>query len=249
MTVFGTNEPREVSLRAVVEYVVGMGGLAFTLTTLWLSMRAVMGIGGFCATGGPYVPAVECPDAVVALTPLSIFGLFIFGGLAAWGGASLGGPWLGLIALGWPALFLSLGWNFLDFGLHPPGGDGEIVWSWLFCAAIFGLMGGVPLIVGLRGAQLASTGHRAYAGGRVLIGPRGGLAALNQLRQALDAGPSGAREASSAPPAEPDAAPPAEPGPDVAERLERLARLHDAGDLTDAEFQAARRATIDGAGR
>ena len=97
-----------------------MGGLAFTMTILWLSMRAVMGIGGFCATGGPYVPAVECPDVVVALTPLSIFGLFIFGGLAAWGGASLGGGWIGLIALGWPALFLSLGWNFLEFGLRRP---------------------------------------------------------------------------------------------------------------------------------
>jgi hypothetical protein len=238
---FGSSEPKPLSPRAVVEYLVGMGGLAFTLTILWLSMRAVMGIGGFCATGGPYVPAVQCPDAVVALTPLSIFGLFIFGGLAAWGGASLGGPWLGLISLGWPALFLSLGWNFLDFGLHPPGGDGEVVWSWLFCAAIFGLMGGVPLVVGLRGAQLASTGHRSYAGGRVLIGPRGGLAGLNQLRGSPDAAPSDATDDG--------VASPAAPGPDVAERLERLSRLHAAGDLTDAEFQAAKHATLDGAGR
>jgi hypothetical protein len=229
---FGSSEPKPLSPRAVVEYLVGMGGLAFTLTILWLSMRAVMGIGGFCATGGPYVPAVQCPDAVVALTPLSIFGLFIFGGLAAWGGASLGGPWLGLISLGWPALFLSLGWNFLDFGLHPPGGDGEVVWSWLFCAVIFGLMGGVPLVVGFRGAQLAASGHRSYAGGRVLIRP-------NWL------------STPSAP--EPDA-PPAyaqQSGAvaDVAARLERLARLHDAGDLTDAEFQAAKDATLDGAAR
>lgn len=94
------------SLRALTTYLLGMGGLAFTLTILWLSMRAVMGIGGACASGGPYVPAVECPDAVVLLTPLSIFGIFIFGGLAVWGGASLGGRWVGLLALGWPALFL-----------------------------------------------------------------------------------------------------------------------------------------------
>ena len=232
VTAFGLAERPAVSLRAVVEYLVGMGGLAFTLTILWLSMRAVMGIGGSCASGGPYVPAVQCPDAVVALTPLSIFGLFIFGGLAAWGGVSLGGPWLALISLGWPALFLSLGWNFLDFGLHPPGGDGEIVWSWLFCGAIFGVMGGIPLVVGLRGAQLASSGHRSYAGGRVLIRP-------NWLSSRSATTPEGPRIPA------PDIA----DGPNVAARLERLARLHAAGDLTDPEFQAAKRATLDGAGR
>ena len=31
----------------------------------------------------------------------------------------------------------------------------------------------------------------------------------------------------------------------VADRLERLTRLRDAGDLTDAEFDAAKRATLD----
>jgi hypothetical protein len=221
---------------AVLRYLVGMGGLAFTMTILWLSMRAVMGIGGFCATGGPYVPAVECPDVVVALTPLSIFGLFIFGGLAAWGGAALGGGWIGLIALGWPALFLSLGWNFLEFGLRPPGGaPGETVWSWIFCAVIFGLMGGIPLVVGLQGVRMASSAHRSYAGGRVLIGPRGGFQALNELRRALD---DVASRPPSTSPGGPDAA-------DTASRLERLARLHRAGDLTDAEFDAAKRATID----
>ena len=220
------------SVSAAARFLVGMGGLAFTMTILWLAMRAVMGIGGFCATGGPYVPAVECPDVVVALTPLSIFGLFIFGGLAAWGGASLGGGWIGLIALGWPALFLSLGWNFLEFGLNPPGGQpGEIVWSWIFCAVIFGLMGGIPLVVGLQGVRMASSSHRSYAGGRVLVGPRGGFEAMHELRRALD-------DATPIAPATQAS------GADTASRLERLARLHRAGDLTDAEFDAAKRATI-----
>jgi hypothetical protein len=225
--------PPNPSLSAVLRYLVGMGGLAFTMTILWLSMRAVMGIGGFCATGGPYVPAVECPDVVVALTPLSIFGLFIFGGLAAWGGASLGGGWVGLIALGWPALFLSLGWNFLEFGLNPPGGDGEIVWSWIFCGVIFVLMGGIPLVVGIQGLRMASGEHRSYAGGRVLVRP-GGFRAMNELRQALD-------DVASRAPATPA-------GSDTASRLERLARLHLDGDLTDAEFEAAKRATLDAEG-
>lgn len=246
MTAFGVADHGTVSLSAVLRYLVGMGGLAFTMTILWLSMRAVMGIGGFCATGGPYVPAVECPDVVVALTPLSIFGLFIFGGLAAWGGAALGGGWIGLISLGWPALFLSLGWNFLEFGLSPPGGaPGEIVWSWIFCAVIFGLMGGIPLVVAIQGLRSAQAGHRAYAGGRVLIGPRGGFGAMNELRQALD--DVAARRASAGLVATLGAvgAVGAVDTADTASRLERLARLHRAGDLTDAEFQAANRATLD----
>ena len=98
VTAFGRRGAADVRMGALLGYLVGIAGLAFSLTILWLSMRAVMGIGGACASGGPYVPAVECPDAVVALTPVSIFGLFIFGGLALWGGASIGGAWAALIS-------------------------------------------------------------------------------------------------------------------------------------------------------
>jgi hypothetical protein len=238
-------------LGAITAYLIGMGGLAFTITILWLTMRAVMGIGGACASGGPYVPAVQCPDAVVFLTPLSIFGIFIFGGLAAWGGANLGGRWVALIALGWPALFLSLGWNFLDFGLNPPGAKpGELDWSWLFCGIVFVLMGGVPLIVGLRGASLVAGTHRAYAGGRVLVGPKSGFESMRDFQEQLQAAVE-ARNADRADAARADAGArfAAEQAQDVAARLERLARLHAGGDLTDAEFEAAKRATLAGASR
>ena len=243
--------PRTPGLGAVTGYLVGMGGLAFTLTILWLSMRAVMGIGGACASGGPYVPAVECPDAVVLLTPLSIFGIFIFGGLAAWGGANLGGKWIALIALGWPALFLSLGWNFLEFGFNPPGGnDGKLVWSWIFCGIVFVLMGGIPLIIGIRGAVEFSGSHRAYAGGRVLVGRKGGLDELREFHDQLQAAVEERNaQRSDAARAAAGAQYRAEQEADVAMRLERLARLHAAGDLTDAEFEAAKRATLAGASR
>ena len=98
-------------------------------------------------------------------------------------------------------------------------------------------MGGIPLVVGIQGARMASGSHRSYAGGRVLVSPRGGIGAMNELRRALDdvaaRAPSGA--AGSGRPGDDD----------TASRLERLARLHRAGDLTDAEFEAAKRATID----
>lgn len=221
-------EPPRVRPGALVGYLVGMAGLAFSLTILWLSMRAVMGIGGACASGGPYVPAVECPDAVVLLTPVSIFGLFIFGGLAWWSGASIGFGWAALISLAWPALFLSLGWNFLEFGLRPPGGDpGEIVWSWLFCGVVFVLTGGGPLLAVVWGAREAASGGRAYVGGRLVIHPR----PPNTLATPADSGN-----------------PAYQSDPVIAARLERLARLRRAGDLTDAEFEAAKRATLDEAG-
>ena len=246
-----TAPPRTPGLGAITAYLVGMGGLAFTLTILWLSMRAVMGIGGSCASGGPYVPSVQCPDSVVLLTPLSIFGLFIFGGLAAWGGSTLGGRWVGLIALGWPALFLSLGWNFLDFGIRPPGGnDGELVWSWIICGVVFVLMGGIPLVVGLKGASMVAGSHRSYVGGRVLVGPKRGFDAMRDLQAQLQAAVE-ARNAERADAARADAGAgfAAEQEQEVAARLERLSRLHAAGDLTDAEFDAAKRATLAGATR
>jgi hypothetical protein len=231
---FGDPLERPLPPGAVVRFLVGVAGLAFSITILWLSMRAVMGVGGACASGGPYVPAVECPEAVVLLTPLSIFGGLLSAGLVVWGGAELPGGWAGLVALAWPALFLSLGWNFLDFGLHPGvAPDGEpypIDWSWLFCAVVFFVMGAGPLAV-------AAWGWRAVRGGRntgrptwpaatsrpILTSPRGGFA--------LHAVEMGSRPAGA-----------------VADRLERLARLHAAGELTAAEFEAAKRATLDEAG-
>ena len=233
---FSADERAPTSIGNVALYLLGIGGLAFSLTILWLSMRAVMGIGGACASGGPYVPAVECPDVVVALTPVSVFGLFIFGGLAAWGGARLGGGWVAMILLAWPALFLSLGWNFLEFGLRPPGGaPGQVIWSWLFCAVVFFLMGGLPLAGVIWGVREAGGGGRAYAGGRVVVTPRRPNVLTSTLvgRPIRDAEPEVDRD----------------PRPDVTARLERLARLRRAGDLTDAEFEAAKRATLDEADR
>jgi hypothetical protein len=223
-----SGRPEAPRLRPVLLYLAGVAGLGLSVGILWLSMRAVMGIGGACASGGPYVPAVECPDAVVLLTPLSAFGLFLFLGLAAWGGAQLSGGWLGLLALGWPILFLSLGWNFLEFGLRPPGGEpGEVVWSWIFCAVVFGLMGGVPLVGAIWGLREARSG----GDGR----PARPYVALPPSRYQVHLVDRPPRPSNI-------------PDDELDRRLERLARLHAAGDLTDAEFEAAKRATIRTAG-
>ena len=144
-------------------YLAGAAGLAASITVLFLGMRAVLGVGGFCAEGGPYVIEVHCPPGVAELMPLSILGLFVFGGLMFWKGASLGGPYGLLPALAWPALFLSLGWNFLEFGVNPPGGG--LALGWLIPGVVFVLMGGGPLVLAVGAWRQARSRRPGSAGG------------------------------------------------------------------------------------
>jgi len=123
---------------------VSMLGVAAALTVLFFSMRAVMDIGGSCASGNvPYAITRPCPTGVPGLMVGSILLGLVFLGVYAF---SAVGPNLTLLA--WPALFLSLGWNFLDYGVSPPDGSTGPVWGWLICGVIFVLMGGLPLIFG-----------------------------------------------------------------------------------------------------
>lgn len=108
--------------------------LAGCLTLLFLAMRGVMELGGMVASGGPY--AIEHPaPGWVWLFPVTI----IAGLISAFAHAKFqhdaGGPPMALLA--WPALFLSLGYNFLDFGLNPPGKGAGVAWAWLVCAIMF----------------------------------------------------------------------------------------------------------------
>jgi hypothetical protein len=124
---------------------VGMLGVTAALTVLFFSMRAVMDIGGSCASGNvPYAVSRPCPTGVPGLMIGSIFLGLLF--LAVYALSAVG-PNLTLLA--WPALFLSLGWNFLDYGVNPPDGSDHVVWGWLLCGVLFVLMGGLPLVFGV----------------------------------------------------------------------------------------------------
>ncbi len=134
-------------VREYVLYLVGVAGLAFAITSVWIGMRAVMDIGGSCASGGPYEVSVQCPDKVGLMMFLAFPLGFLSAGLMVWMGTRLGGGYAGLVGLAWPALFLSLGWNFLEYSVHPPdAAGGGIVWGWLIPGIIFVLMGGIPLL-------------------------------------------------------------------------------------------------------
>ena len=138
--------PARRARRLVLQFV-GLAGTVLGLTVLFLGMRSVMDIGGSCGSGGPYVVAQPCPDNAWLL-PVGIIGGLAMLAVYALSCFSDGGP--RLAALAWPALFLSLGWNFLEYAFDPPGDAGGPVIGWLVCGVLFWVMGGLPLLVVLR---------------------------------------------------------------------------------------------------
>lgn len=132
------------SPRDRVGYLVGAFLMAAGITLVWLGMRAVMDMGGACASGGAYEIATPCPGGVGLVMILAFPMGFVGLGIVVWTGVRLGGPWPALAALAWPALFLSLGWNVVEYGLFPPFGGGPEL-GWLVPGVVFLLMGGIPL--------------------------------------------------------------------------------------------------------
>jgi len=138
-------DPAVLVRRSIVAFVC-MVGIAAAFTCLFWSMRSVMDIGGSCASGNtPFEITRPCPTGVPGLMIGSIFGGLILLVIYAFNAI---GPNLTLLA--WPVLFLSLGWNFLEYAFSPPDGSDGIVWGWLVCGVLFVLMGGLPLVFGIK---------------------------------------------------------------------------------------------------
>jgi hypothetical protein len=116
---------------------------AFCLACIYLGMRDVLRLGGFVASGGPYVIAHEAPGWIW-LFPVCIILMVMSILLAVFTGAMSGRP--NIMILSWSALFISLGWNFLEFGFGI-GMGGGIAWGWAVCAALFIPMGAFPLVL------------------------------------------------------------------------------------------------------
>lgn len=230
-------------VRALVS-LVSLMVLVACLTVLFLTMRAVMAIGGYCASGGPYAIRVQCPEDVVVLLPVSI----VLGLLAAFvyasSSAKLPGPRLWPLA--WPALFLSLGWNFLEFGLDPPFGAGPD-FAWLLCAVVFFVMGLVPLGI-LFDKQILTT---LFWNDPPSDRPVDPYVPLGYSPRGHPAPPT-AFPPFPVPADFPLSSPvvgesrPVDRGPgEVAESLERLSKLHADGALSDKEFTAAKKRILE----
>jgi hypothetical protein len=213
---------RRPSLPATLGFLLALAGVAASLTVVFLSMRSVMEIGGACASGGGFVPARPCPDGVSGL---------LVGGI--WAGLLLALVYIGLAArfgipslagLLWPALFISLGWNFLEYAFDPPFG-GEVATGWLIPGIVFMLMGGIPLWIWV--SVLRARGLTPAAAKIPLrIQPIAGIP--HRLSMAATT-PSASRVAA-----------------DLAAALERLDALHRSGALDDSEYKAAKRRAIAG---
>jgi hypothetical protein len=207
----------------VALYLLGVAGLAASITVTFLGMRAVLDVGGFCAEGGPYQIQTHCPEGTALLLPLAVFTGLGSAALMGWKGAQIGSPFGSLVALAWPALFISLGWNFLEYGLWPPPPDTGLQWGWLIPGVIFEIMGIVPLLGLLPSRRWASSDPADTSPG--LLAARKRL--LNDLVSHAHERGWGAQE-------------------DVVSRLERLATLREQGAITDAEFEQAKRAVLGG---
>ncbi|HEY3671641.1 MAG TPA: hypothetical protein VGN51_11960 [Acidimicrobiia bacterium] len=131
-------------VRKVICLTLGTAIFIFCLAALYESMRAVMDVGGACASGGAYEIRQACPKGVGWVIPVTIFGMFFAGIFTFLGVFDEGGPRPYVFA--WSALFLALGWNFLDYGFNPPDNH-DTVWGWVICGIVFVLMGGAPLLL------------------------------------------------------------------------------------------------------
>ena len=223
-------QTQEARLRDVLLVLVGVFGLSASITLIWLGMRAVMDIGGACADGGPFVPVQPCPAGAPAALTLGMLGIFGFGALGIYAGAQIGGGWAALPLLGWPALFGSLGWNFLEYGFTFE--EGAIVWGWVIPGVIFIAMAVVPLLVVLSARSNA-----------VSLNARFGLPAARET--ATDPAPSFGWDPSHGHTEQPravDAA--AETTSEAIDRLERLAELRRRGDLTTDEYERFKAALL-----
>ena len=114
--------------------VVAVALIGVSLAWTYLGMRAVMDIGGACASGGPYVPVQPCPEGATALLSGGI-PLLLLATLAASGIAlTMRAPTL--LLLMWFLLFGSLGWNFLEYAVA----EDPVVLGWLIPGIMFELM-------------------------------------------------------------------------------------------------------------
>jgi len=139
-----------VPVRRLTVLLISVVILALTLTWAFLSMRAVMDVGGSCADSGPYVSAQPCPGGagfIAVAIPVMILATFA-GTFAA---ISINAP--NLLVPMWTILFGSLGWNFLEYGFTGPNVPG-----WIVCGIVFELMAlpGLVAIVVSRGTMWTS---------------------------------------------------------------------------------------------
>ncbi len=218
------------NIKTTVLVALSTAGVACGMTLLYLGMRSVMAIGGSCAEGGPFVSVRPCPEGAPGALIGGVWIGIIFAGIYAWQAFSNHIP--NFIGFLWPALFLSLGWNFFDFGINAPGGQG-LVWGWLICGIVFALMGGLPLLIVIPATINSIKGKTPG------VGSRAG-SPLSALSIARKVSPS----ARGNRPSVDDIVGKVTTSDDIVSNLERLDKLYRSGALDAQQYQAAKQKVI-----
>jgi hypothetical protein len=122
---------------AIVSWVL----FVFCFSLLYQAMTVLSGLGGFCASGGPFVIETECPESVALFAPLSIFGMIFAVAIGLFFARGFAAP---LVVWAWPILFVGLGIEFAISAFQPGGVVLGII------AVLFVVMGLAPLIFELR---------------------------------------------------------------------------------------------------
>ncbi|HEY5165554.1 MAG TPA: SHOCT domain-containing protein, partial [Acidimicrobiia bacterium] len=217
-----------------------------SLTLLSRSMRSVQAIGGVCRSGASATTIVyHCPSGVAGTTTLSIFGGLLFLLLFV---ICAGETGRSLLLLAWSALFLTLGWDFLDYGFHLTSGSGTNG-GFIVCAVLFIVMGAVPLfwLLPRLWSVITGTPDPSDAPGAPGHVPLVGATSVQFTPPPSSSPPAWGTGTSVRMASPPSNAP--STGKDVAGELERLASLHRRGELTDAEYEAAKAQAIANTGK
>jgi hypothetical protein len=145
MPVPAESAPRRGRFAAPGWRILGAGGgwllFAFSFVLIYQAASILSGIGGYCASGGPYVIATSCPDVVLWAFPVGFIGVFLSWGVALVFQRGFAAP---VLVWGWPILFIGLG---IEFFLSIPT-SGLVVA--IVCGGLFVIMGLAPLIFELR---------------------------------------------------------------------------------------------------
>jgi hypothetical protein len=229
-------------MRGSILVFVSLAGVACGMTLVWLAMRSVLGVGGYCAEGGPYEIRQHCPSGAWLAFP-GIWGGLIFAGMYAWQAAKNGAA--SLVVLFWSALFMSLGYNFLDFGIRPAGESG-LAWGALIPGVVFVMMGGIPLLWAVPYLARQVSG-RADAARPSVPQMREQLMRVRRARAGARRGASVSTPAAESFGSDgPWIQGPVHPqGAGVVSELERLDALHRSGALDDEEYELAKRRVLD----
>lgn len=129
--------------------VLSWGAFAFFFLGLYQAAAVVIGLGGYCASGGPYVIETECPDAVVVFAPIGVFGMFLAAGIALFLARGFG---VSLTAWAWPILFVGLGAQFFVGAANGVGVISNIV-----VGVVFVVMGLAPVVFVVQAKALVPT--------------------------------------------------------------------------------------------